>query len=345
MTIDIDQVLFGRAKWRLRFLVPCWAAQVAMLLCLMGIFAYRLAETFEHYEENDKNGQIPMVEVVWEATNVGFSTISLVLSIIEISKVAAEKLTPFFMLGTHIIKLTLAFAILGLDVTVYLQRTVNNYSIVALAIDCGLLAVTIATFTYSLTTFRRLQKYDDYVMTTNSAKHGGHDIEMGNDVNISGGGARDRALYNRTISTEYSSQTSGLKGQVDRAIGAEFGWGGERSDTVIASGNVRSSKIETVRTDLPRTQSWATERGVITAERRDADDNDSETVRGSHDTVRHDHHRNSSIPTVLVSNHEEEEDTTALLPAAAVDGTRTVVGSNDFKGGYRDEEPRAGSSS
>jgi hypothetical protein len=48
-------------------------------------------------------------------------------------------LTPFLMLGTHVIKLTLAFANLGLDVVVYLQRSEREYSIVGLAIDCGLL--------------------------------------------------------------------------------------------------------------------------------------------------------------------------------------------------------------
>ncbi|KAK0625324.1 hypothetical protein B0T17DRAFT_590934 [Bombardia bombarda] len=139
MAINLDQVLHGRAGWRLRFLVPCWVFQVAVLLGLMGVFAYRLVETFEHYDEKNKNGRAPMVEVVWEATNVGFSTVSLVLSIIEISKMATESLTPFLMLCTHIIKLTLSFAILGLDITVYLQRTDEHYSIVALALDCGLL--------------------------------------------------------------------------------------------------------------------------------------------------------------------------------------------------------------
>lgn len=57
----------------------------------------------------------------------------------EISKTATETLTPFAMLCTHIIKLTVALAMLALDVTVYLQRTDQDYSIVGLALDCGFL--------------------------------------------------------------------------------------------------------------------------------------------------------------------------------------------------------------
>lgn len=70
---------------------------------------------------------------------VGFSLIALILTIVEIARLAAEVLTPFFMLATHVVKLTLAFASLGLDVVVYLQRSEREYSIVGLALDCGLL--------------------------------------------------------------------------------------------------------------------------------------------------------------------------------------------------------------
>ncbi len=67
MSVDLDQLLFARAKWRLRLLIPCWTFQIAVLLCLMGIFAYRVAETVEHYDEENKRGQIPMVEIVYVA--------------------------------------------------------------------------------------------------------------------------------------------------------------------------------------------------------------------------------------------------------------------------------------
>jgi hypothetical protein len=65
MSVDLDQVLFARARWRLRFLIPCWGFAMSVLLCLMGIFAYRVAETLEHYDEEKKNGQVPMVEIVY----------------------------------------------------------------------------------------------------------------------------------------------------------------------------------------------------------------------------------------------------------------------------------------
>lgn len=75
----------------------------------------------------------------WEVANVAFSLLALILTILEITKTVGEVLTPFFMLATHAIKLTLAFVNLALDIVVYLQRSDRNYSIIGLAIDCGLL--------------------------------------------------------------------------------------------------------------------------------------------------------------------------------------------------------------
>ena len=158
-SLDLDQVLHARAGWRKIVLVPLWVFQILVLLCLMGIFAYRLAETFDHYEEMNKMGEVPIVEVVcvprcvyhlprpvqsltprsWEATNVGFNLIALVLNILEIARYATERLTPFTMVCTHIIKLTLAFAVLALDIVAYLQHMDGYYSTIGLSLDCGLL--------------------------------------------------------------------------------------------------------------------------------------------------------------------------------------------------------------
>ncbi|EAQ83307.1 hypothetical protein CHGG_09711 [Chaetomium globosum CBS 148.51] len=138
-SLDLDQVLYARAGWRKAILIPLWIFQVTVLLGLMGIFAYRLAETFEHYEEHDKLGEMPIVEVVWEATNVGFNLIALLLNILEIARKATERLTPFTMVCTHVIKLTLAFAVLALDIVAYLQRIDGHYSTIGLSLDCGLL--------------------------------------------------------------------------------------------------------------------------------------------------------------------------------------------------------------
>jgi hypothetical protein len=64
-SINLDQVLFARAKWNLKLLVPCWIFQLVVLLCLMGIFAYRVVDTVEHYSAEKDNGSIPMVEIVY----------------------------------------------------------------------------------------------------------------------------------------------------------------------------------------------------------------------------------------------------------------------------------------
>lgn len=77
----------------------------------------------------------------WEVTNVAFSLLALILTILEITKLASETLTAFFMLASHMVKLTVALVNLALDVVVYMQRSDRNYSIIGLAIDCGLLQV------------------------------------------------------------------------------------------------------------------------------------------------------------------------------------------------------------
>ncbi len=64
MVYHRDQAQFDRARWRKAFVLPLWLAQIVFLLSLMAIFSYRLAETIENYEENDKRGNIPMVEIV-----------------------------------------------------------------------------------------------------------------------------------------------------------------------------------------------------------------------------------------------------------------------------------------
>ncbi|KAH6847365.1 hypothetical protein B0I37DRAFT_445627 [Chaetomium sp. MPI-CAGE-AT-0009] len=260
-SLDLDQVLYARAGWRKAILIPLWIFQVTVLLGLMGIFAYRLAETFEHYEELNKLGNMPIVEVVWEATNVGFNLIALLLTILEIARKATERLTPFMMVCSHVIKLTLAFGVLGLDIVAYLQRIDGHYSTIGLSLDCGLLAATLITFTYSIITYRRLLKYDDYDLTANAQTRGfvpGNDnLELGynryNPHSTTRGGQITGITTTRTTELRYSdsaypSQTqaafastttaatahhpaptpspsgSVLKREVDRAIGAEFGW-------------------------------------------------------------------------------------------------------------------------
>lgn len=391
-SLDLDQVLYARAGWRKAILIPLWAFQVTVLLGLMGVFAYRLAETFEHYEEHDKLGEMPIVEVVyvasscprcstervltqiltlysWEATNVGFNLIALLLNILEIARKATERLTPFMMVCTHVIKLTLAFAVLALDIVAYLQRIDGHYSTIGLSLDCGLLylpllplphlyhppstipqitnpppsssAATLTTFIYSIITYRRLLKYDDYDLTANpQARGGGDGLELGHHTTTRGFSDSHQTTGITTTRTtelhysDYPSQTqhlglgafpaasttaasttstatfatahatptpspsgSVLKREVDRAIGAEFGWGSpvvppplstptqgqgqggsvvNRAGSVVVGGGRVGVPVVVgggpAAGELQRQHSWVTERGVVTADGGEEDD-------------------------------------------------------------------------
>jgi hypothetical protein len=59
-----DEARHAHARWRLGLLIPAWTAQIAMVLVLMGIFSYRMAETCEHWDEMRKAGDVPSVELV-----------------------------------------------------------------------------------------------------------------------------------------------------------------------------------------------------------------------------------------------------------------------------------------
>lgn len=65
MTVNLDQVLFARAEWRIRFLVPCWIMQVGVLLSLVGLFAYRLSVTCHTYDDEISHGRDPIVQIVY----------------------------------------------------------------------------------------------------------------------------------------------------------------------------------------------------------------------------------------------------------------------------------------
>ncbi|KAK4242878.1 hypothetical protein C8A03DRAFT_10957 [Achaetomium macrosporum] len=290
--IDLDQVLYARARWRKRILIPLWTFQMAVLLCLMGIFAYRLAETFEHYEEHDKLGEMPVVEVVWEATNVGFNVIALILTILEIARKATERLTPFMMVCTQVVKLTLAFAVLALDIVAYLRRMDGHYSTIGLSLDCDpanadFSAANLAALIYALITYRRLLKYEEYHLTANAKAQGyvPHDsVELSYNS--------QHKAYPRTVQTDarwskrWSEYSSGYPPQteippsqpasgaefkkvVDRAIDQELGYDpnpvNRSGSVVVASGKVavHHGMMAVPAPELQRQRSWVTERGVI----------------------------------------------------------------------------------
>jgi len=318
MSINLDQVLFARAKWNLRLLVPCWAFQLVVLLCLMGIFAYRVVDTVEHYSAEKDNGSIPMVEIVWESTNVGFSTVALVCTIWEIAKLATDSLTPFAMVCTHVLKFTVAFAMLGLDITVYLSQTDHAYSIVGLALDCGFLAVSVLTSYYTFRIYRRLLVYEEYQLTEAAKQPSPYynDVELGNNVTISSGKGKSRA-----DSPVADSLT--LKREVDRHLSAEFGWsspsGVDRSGSIVSKGVVPTGRVLPEQ-ELRRAQSYHTERGLIRGEEYvsdQEDDDDTDTIRGVG-------YRDAPEPMesrdgdLSLHPHDEEgdEDTKALLPGS-----------------------------
>lgn len=42
-----DQAKFDRAEWKLLILLPCWVAQISLLLILLGISAYLLSNAMK----------------------------------------------------------------------------------------------------------------------------------------------------------------------------------------------------------------------------------------------------------------------------------------------------------
>ncbi|EFX03787.1 hypothetical protein CMQ_715 [Grosmannia clavigera kw1407] len=251
-----NQTQFERARWRKALLFPPWILQIAMLLSLMGIFSYRLAETVENYEENNKNGKMPVVELVWECTNVGLSLVSLLLTILEVSRIFSENLTPFFLLASHIVKLTCAFAILGLDIVVYTQRTEGEWSIIGLAIDVGLLLSLFILGPYAILKFHRMRDDDDMPYSANVKPFGFNseytEIETGT---VSGGDPFLRANPYNDVTTEYLSRGSigGVTGR-DRSVSATStlpGDGGRRG----SYNHERDTQFDVYRSRAPMTLS------------------------------------------------------------------------------------------
>ncbi|EMR70891.1 hypothetical protein UCREL1_2070 [Eutypa lata UCREL1] len=113
-----------------------------------------------------------MVEFVWESVNIGFSFISLVLTVSSVMKFVSEVLTPSSMLFNNILNTIFSLASLALDILVYVQHADKKYSLIGLAIDSVLLFFTIISVIYALITYRRLATYDDYHLPGNVKPYG-----------------------------------------------------------------------------------------------------------------------------------------------------------------------------
>ncbi|GJC77707.1 hypothetical protein ColLi_00545 [Colletotrichum liriopes] len=216
MVLHRQQAQFDRSRWRMALLVPLWVLQLLVLLVIIGLFSWRLSDTLKNWEtEEQTRGMFPMVEVVWESVNIGFSLICLISTVYEVSKLAAETLTPWTMLFTHVLKVVCSLATLALDIVVFLQRKDSHYSMVGLGLDCFLLVLVAIPGIYSIQTYRRLTKYDDYHYPVNHKPYGFNDLEGETSYNgrlsIGGLSLGDRSL--RRISTSSVKSMTGLQKQ------------------------------------------------------------------------------------------------------------------------------------
>ncbi|EEY23638.1 conserved hypothetical protein [Verticillium alfalfae VaMs.102] len=170
MVLHRQQAQFGRAKWRMAILLPCWVLQISLLLATIGLFSWRLAHSVREYEEDKKKGgNVPATELVWKITNLGLPLIVLILTLIEFVKLGAETLTPWTMVATNVVKTVCACGGMSVDVVMYTQRKDRHYSLLSVAI----LIPTI----YSIMTYRRLASFDDYHYPVNIKAYGYNDLE------------------------------------------------------------------------------------------------------------------------------------------------------------------------
>ncbi|KAK3496390.1 hypothetical protein B0T13DRAFT_285346 [Neurospora crassa] len=322
MTLNLDQLLFARAEWRIRLLAPCWMIQVGALLSLVGLFSYRLSVTSRTFDDEISHDQEIIVQIVWESTQVGFSIISVALTIAEMWKARSETLTPFFMLCTHLVKYTLASGMLGLDATVYVKYPDHHYSTVGLALDCILLGITLVMLFYAFYTYRRLLKLEAYDLAYNRSGGYSHGNEqnLGHTVNIFSG---------KKTRQQPSPTPEALKSRIDQAIGAEFGWGSrpsgsvtERSGIVVASGSVQSG-VPTRPAELHRARSWVTETGVVGPNTSEThlDAYGRNTDDDYHDYYELAHARSLSIPTLVATHLGDDGDSEGLLTGSRDNST------------------------
>ncbi|KAI0005764.1 hypothetical protein F4779DRAFT_630034 [Xylariaceae sp. FL0662B] len=167
-----DNAQFSRARWRKLLLLPCWIIQILLLLGIIGLFSYRLSYTARTWKENEEDGELPLVEFIWEGVNIAFSLISLVVTFTSVAKFIAEVLTPLPLLFSNILSLSLSGAVLALDVVVYVQQADRHYSVIGLAMDCTLIIFILIPTIYSVIIYRRLLAYDDYHLPGNYKPYG-----------------------------------------------------------------------------------------------------------------------------------------------------------------------------
>ncbi|KAF4806989.1 hypothetical protein CGCSCA5_v013820 [Colletotrichum siamense] len=313
MVLHRQQAQFDRARWRMALLLPFWILQMMVLLAVIGLFSWRLSDTLRNWDSQvEDKGMFPTVEVVWESVNIGFSLICLFSTIYEVSKLAAETLTPWTMIFTHVLKFVCSMATLALDIVVFTQRKDSHYSVVGLGLDCFLILLISVPGIYAIQTYRRLAKYDDYHYPVNHKPYGFNDLEQNTTYNsrlsIGGLSLGDRSL--RRISTSSAkSGTSSPHGSipqpqpepkplqrtpsqynnerdtqfdrymVERAMNTEFGWASSPpADNPLARSDsfIGSGSVANTkvvtRESMGRAPSWGSSHVLVAVPEMDEDD-------------------------------------------------------------------------
>ncbi|KAK7433382.1 hypothetical protein QQZ08_000322 [Neonectria magnoliae] len=289
------QAQFDRAKWRFMVLLPIWVIQLGLTMTLVGLFAWRLGDTMKTYDDQDKKGGLPVIEVVWEATNVALAFVASLCTFVEVAKYFAESLTPWTMLFTHVIKLTCASAVLALDVVVYVQRHDRHYSLVGLGLDSAFILTAIILVIYTVRIYHRLSVYDDYSHPVNVKPFGfNDDIERDTSYQsnlgvrpsleqrfssvssrMSIGSTKNEpvqlsklertpSVYSHKRDTQFDDYVArrGSVGKSDRAVSGEFGYPADLQDDLSRSNSANG--IGRPRgASTPRAPSWASDRGLV----------------------------------------------------------------------------------
>ncbi|KAH8735220.1 hypothetical protein BGZ61DRAFT_528426 [Ilyonectria robusta] len=318
------QAQFDRAKWRLALLLPMWLLQLGLNLAMVGLFGWRLGDTLKTYEDRDKKGELPVIEVVWEATNVGLAFVASVCTFYEIAKYSAESLTPWTMLFTHVMKLTCASAILALDVVVYVQRHDRHYSLIGLGLDGGFILTALILVVYTIRIYRRLSVYDDYAHPVNVKPFGFADEERDISYQSNLGGVRPSleqrfssassrmslsstknepielnkmertpSVYSHKRDTQFDAYVARRNsvGTVDRAVSGEFGWSGSPVDLQEELARRESIGTGNVVTrprgaSMPRAPSWASDRGLVAVPEEEDEPADKHDKAAEHKKAR-----------------------------------------------------------
>ncbi|KAF4982695.1 hypothetical protein FZEAL_1722 [Fusarium zealandicum] len=308
-----SQAQFDRAKWRLKVLLPTWVVQLVLTTAMMGLFAWRLGDTMKEYRDDDKSNDDPMIELVWEATNVALWFVASLCTFVEVAKFFAESLTPWTMLFTHVIKLTCAISTLALDIVVYVQHHDKHYSLVALGLDVVFILISLVLVFYSIRVYRRLSAYDDYSHPVNVKPFGFHDdLERDTSYPSTVGGPRQStdkrfssvssrlsfsssktdpvelgklertpSVYSHKRDTQFDDFVArrGSVHKTDRTLSGDF----SRSASAADLQDSASTPTRPRGHSTGRATSWASERGLVAVPEEDDDENHGNQSKGKMD--------------------------------------------------------------